>query len=526
MSVQRVLIDGEWKPSVGDRTFHAVNPATEEALSEAFPISPWAEVERAIDAAAMAAAEMTLKPMSTIAAFLEAYADAIEGNRDKLVEAAHLETALPVAPRLRDAELPRTTGQLRQAAKAARDGSWSVPTIDTQNNIRSMYEPIGPAVVIGPNNFPFAFNSVAGGDFAAAIAAGNPVIAKAHPSHPTTTKLLAEAAFDAVKATGLPRAFVQLIYRTSREDGLKLVSHPKVGATGFTGSRTAGMALKEAADRVGKPIYLEMSSINPVVMLPGVLEERLDAVAEEFSTSCLMGSGQFCTNPGLVVLPAGPLGERFVGAVKGRFEASAVGTMLAEGVQKGFLEAVEIIRKSGGTLVTGGESGGGKGYCVRNTLITVTAKKFLNDPHAFQTEVFGNGSVFVLADGIEEMLAVIEQLEGNLTGSIYSHTHGTDDPLYDQLAPVLRTKVGRLLNDKMPTGVAVSPAMNHGGPFPATGHPGFTAVGIPASIHRFARLASYDNVRPNRLPALLQDQNPTGAWRFVDLQWRRDSVSR
>lgn len=526
MSVQRVLVDGEWRASVGSRTFQAVNPATTEALPEAYPISPWTEIQQAIDSAYAAAVELRSMPVSSIASFLDLYAEGIESRAEELVDAAHTETALPASPRLKDAELPRTTGQLRQAATAVREGSWSVPTIDSQNNIRSIYEPIGPAVVIGPNNFPFAFNSVAGGDFAAAVAAGNPVIAKGHPSHPRTTQILAEVAHEAVGASGLPAGFVQLIYRTSREDGLKLVSHPKIGATGFTGSRTAGMALKEAADRVGKPIYLEMSSINPVLILPGSLEERLDALADEFTASCLMGSGQFCTNPGFVVLPAGKLGDAFVSAVKERFEKAPSGTMLAEGVRKGFIEAIDIIRKAGGKLVTGGEGGGGKGFCVRNTLLSVTAKKFLGDPHAFQTEVFGNGSVFVLADGVDEMLAVVDYLEGNLTGCIYSNTHGADDPLYDRLAPALRTKVGRLLNDKMPTGVAVSPAMNHGGPFPATGHPGFTAVGIPASIHRFSRLASYDNVRPHRLPPLLRDENPTRAWRFVDKQWTRESVKR
>ncbi|MDQ3332770.1 MAG: aldehyde dehydrogenase (NADP(+)) [Planctomycetota bacterium] len=524
MSVRPVLIRGEWMPSTDVKTFHAVNPTTTEPLADEFPVSPWAEVESAIEAASAAAVTLRGANRELFATFLESYAAQIEARADALVETAHLETALAISPRLRDVELPRTTWQLRQAAAAARDGSWAVATIDTAAKIRSIYEPLGPVVVIGPNNFPFAFNSVAGGDFAAAVASGNPVIAKAHPSHPLTTTLLAEAALEAVLEAGLPPAFVQVIYRTSREDGLRLVRHPKIGGTGFTGSRTAGMALKEAADRVGKPIYLEMSSINPVVVLPGALEERRDSLADEFTSSCLMGSGQFCTNPGLVLLPAGKRGDAFVAAVKKRFEAAPVGTMLAEGVRKGFLDALEIIRKAGGTLVTGGEGGGGKGFCVRNTLLTVSGKQFVENPHAFQTEVFGNGSVFVLAEGLDEMLTVVERLEGNLTGCIYSDTKGSDDAAYDRLAPALRTKVGRLINDKMPTGVAVSPAMNHGGPFPATGHPGFTAVGIPASIHRFARLACYDNVRSHRLPALLRDENPTGVWRLIDKQWTRESI--
>ena len=524
MPTRSVLVAGNWRPSKGTKTFRATNPATTEPLPDEYPVSPWAEVEEAIDAAFDAAVQLRGVSGSLFADFLDRYAANVEARAEELIATAHAETGLPVSPRLKDAELPRTVGQLRQAAAAARDGSWALPTIDTKLGLRSVLEPLGPVVVMGPNNFPFAFNSAAGGDFAAAVAAGNPVIAKGHPSHPTTTRLFAEAAYAAATAAGLPPAFVQLIYRTSREDGLKLVSHPKIAATGFTGSRTAGLALKEAADRAGKLFYAELSSINPVVILPGALDERADAIADEFTASCLMGAGQFCTNPGLVIAPAGERGEAFVAATAERFGKAPVGTLLAEGVQTGFLDAVKTLAKAGAKLATGGEAGGGKGYCVKNTLLTTTAKEFLAAPHAFQTEVFGNGSLVVLADGEAEARAVIDALEGNLTGTIYSDTRGSDDPLYDRLAPALRAKVGRLLNDKMPTGVAVSPAMNHGGPYPATSHPGFTAVGVPGSLRRFAMLASYDAVRPHRLPPILRDENPTGASRLVDGEWTRGVV--
>jgi NADP-dependent aldehyde dehydrogenase len=526
VAVRPVLIQGEWRASEGARSFRASNPATAEPLADEFPVSPWSEIETAVDAASAAAVQLRGTNRELFATFLEGYAANIEARSEALVEAAHRETALPVSPRLRDGELPRTVGQLRQAAEAARDGSWAVPTIDVAANIRSLYESLGPVVVIGPNNFPFAFNSIAGGDFAAAVAAGNPVIAKAHPSHPLTTTLFAEAAYEAVRDAGLPGAFVQLIYRTSREDGLKLVSHPKIGATGFTGSRTAGMALKEAADRAGKPIYLEMSSINPVIMLPGALDERLDALVDEFCASCLMGTGQFCTNPGLVVLPAGKSGEAFIAAVAKRFDKSPCGTLLAEGVRTSLLEAIKTLATAGAEVVTAGDPPSGSGFCVNNTLLRTTAKKFNANAPTFQTEAFGNANLCVTSESVDETLALIDNLEGNLTGCIYSDTQGSDDAAYSRLAPALRPKVGRLLNDKMPTGVAVSPAMNHGGPFPATGHPGFTAVGIPASIHRFARLACYDGVRSHRLPALLRDENPTGVWRFVDANWTRESIAR
>ena len=398
-----------------------------------------------------------------------------------------------------------------------------MPTLDRQRNIRSLYLPLGPVAVFGPNNFPLAFNSVAGGDFAAAIAAGCPVLAKANTSHPGTTRLLAEEAFLAVQETGLPPATVQLLYRTSHADGERLVAHPLLGATAYTGSRAAGLVLKAAADRAGKPIYLELSSINPVVILPGALRERASRIAEEFLGSCLLGTGQFCTNPGLVLLLDGPEAQAFVQEVARRFQAAPVGTLLSAGVLQSLEESVARLQAAGAVVVAGGRPGGGAGFSFQNTLLTTTGQRFLQRPHELQTEAFGNASLFVLCRDPEELEQVLGALEGNLTGSFYTDTAGSDDGLYARLEPILRGKVGRLLNDKMPTGVAVSPAMNHGGPYPATGHPGFTAVGIPASLRRFAMLACYDNVRPERLPPELRDSNPSGTlWRFVDGHWTRD----
>jgi NADP-dependent aldehyde dehydrogenase len=433
---------------------------------------------------------------------------------------AHRETALPIKPRLRDVELPRTVNQLRQAAAAARDGSWAMPTIDTKLNIRSCFSAIGPVIVFGPNNFPFAFNSISGGDFAAAIAAGNPVIAKANSSHPGTTRLFGGIAQRASEASGMPAATVQLIYRTSHADGERLVSDARTGATGYTGSRPAGLKLKAAADAAGKPIYLELSSINPVVILPGALRERSDAVADEFTTSCLMGTGQFCTKPGLVLLLAGNEAEMFVQALVKRFKNAPVGTLLSSRVWESLSDSVKALQGAGAEILVGGDNGAGKGHSFANTLLRVRGSQFLENAHGFQREAFGNASLIVVADDAGQAAIIIDRLEGNLTGCVYSSTNGEDDRVYDQLATHLRARVGRLLNDKMPTGVAVSPAMNHGGPYPATGHAGFTAVGIPASLRRFAALECYDNVRPSRLPAILQDKNPTGAtWRTIDGAW-------
>ncbi len=517
MTTHPILIDGQWRPSAGTQVFQAVNPKTKEPLPENYPVSPWSEVEEVIQVAARAAETVRNWPGSRFADFLEAYANLIEERAAELIAMANQETGLPVQPRLKDVELPRTTNQLRQAAKAARDGSWAEPTIDTATNIRSILGPIGPVAVFGPNNFPYAYNGIAGGDFASAVAAGNPVIAKGHSSHPGTTRLFAEAAHQAAVATKMPNGFVQLIYRTGHSDGAKLVSHPLLGGIGYTGSRSAGVVLKEAADRVGKPIYLELSSINPVYFLPGALAERGAALAEQFATSCLMGVGQFCTNPGLVIALAGPHTEEFIRDTTARFSAAPVGTLLSEGVQNNLHSGIQTLVKHGATLLTGGAIGGGAGFSCQNTLLRVSGERFVKTSEALQTEAFGNASLIVVAKDEAELLAITRCLEGNLTGSIYSSTDGSDDALYDRVVNILRLKVGRLLNDKMPTGVAVVASMNHGGPFPATGHSGFTAVGFPASIRRFAMLQCYDAVRLNRLPAALQNKNPTGTlWRRVD----------
>ena len=525
MSVHSVLVGGKWISSAGSKTFQAVNPATGEALPGEYPVSPWPEIERAIQAAAAASKEMHGWPGERFAAFLERYAARIEARKADLVQQAHLETALPAEGRLGNTELPRTINQLKSAAAAARSESWRCPTIDSKSNIRSQFAAIGPVVVFGPNNFPHAFNGISGGDFAAAVAAGNPVIAKAHPSHPGTSRIFAEEALEAAKETKMPAGFVQMIYRTEHADGAKLVSHPLIGATGYTGGRHTGLVLKEAADRVGKPIYLELSSINPVVILPGAFAERGEKLADEFTSSCLMGTGQFCTNPGLVLFVKSPATEQFREQVRQKFAAAPVGTLLGPSVTKSLEQGVKTLAAHGATILTGGEAGGGKGASFQNTLLSTTAEKFLSDPESLQTEAFGNASLFVECSSPEQLVQVLEAMEGNLTGCIYSDTAGSDDGLYQQVVPALRQRVGRLLNDKMPTGVAVSPAMNHGGPFPATGHPGFTAVGIPAAIHRFGMLQSYDNVRESRLPCTLKNKNPGGVWRNIDGAWTQADVT-
>jgi 2,5-dioxopentanoate dehydrogenase len=522
MSLEPVLIAGEWRQAHNPAgKFSAVDPATKSPLPESYPVSSLDDVTAAFDAARTAVVALRAVPLENIARFLEDYATRLEARADALVETAARETGLLPSPRLRAVELPRTTNQLRQGAAAVRDRSWCHATIDSKANLRSKYAALGgPVVVFGPNNFPFAFNSVAGGDFVAAIAAGNPVIGKANTGHPGTSKLLAEAALEAARASGLPAAMVQLLYRTPPEVGFKLVSHPAVGATGFTGSKNAGLQLKEAADRAGKPIYLEMSSVNPLFILPGALDERGAAVAKELADSCMMGAGQFCTRPGVTIVEQGARGEVLIAEVAALFEKGTPGTLLGGGGLTAIAAGLDELVKHGARVVTGGTAVEGGRYAFANTLLRTTGDAFLAAPHALQTEAFGTVNMVIVARDLAQMTEIAGQLEGNLTGCIYSDTTGKDDVAYATLASVLRPRVGRLLNDKMPTGVLVSPAMNHGGPFPATGHPGFTAVGIPASLLRFAALHSYDNVRAHRLPEELADRNPTGKmWRLVDGEW-------
>lgn len=524
MTVEPVLIAGEWRaPRDPQGTLQNENPSTRQLLSQVFPVTGRLDVEDAIAAGKAAARELRNVPVGRIADFLDALADGMEEQSGPLVEMAHAETGLPVEPRLNSIELPRTTDQLRQAAAAARDGSWRRATIDTGSNIRSMLGPLdAPVVVFGPNNFPFAFNSASGGDFAAAIAAGNPVIAKANTGHPGTTRLIADIALKVLQDLDLPSAMVQLLYRTPRDVGALLVSHPDIGATGFTGSKAAGLQLKAAADQAGKPIYLEMSSVNPVFLLPGALRERGAELAAEFYASCAMGAGQFCTNPGLVILQDDETGREFIKEASRLFDEGAPQVLLGAGGPGDIAASVATLTDAGAALVTGGSQADVPGYAFENTLLTVSGKEFLQDPDVMQTEAFGTVSLLVLADDQDQMAAIAGSMEGNLTGCIYSRGDGEDDEAYDTVAAELRSRVGRLLNDKMPTGVAVVPSMNHGGPFPATGHPGFTAVGIPASLPRFAALHCYDEVRPHRLPPELRDGNPTGLWRLVDGQWTRD----
>jgi len=526
-SPQPLLIAGSWQPAQELRgSFRAANPTTGEPIGPSYPICGEADLETALAAAVEAADALAATPPARIADFLQAFAQAIEQDADTLVALAHEETALPAATRLAKVELPRTTGQLRQAAAAVRSFSWTRPVIDRAAGIRSHFAPLGkPVLVFGPNNFPFAFNAIAGSDFASAIAARNPVIAKAHPAHPATSERLAQLAHQALLASSLPAAAVQMLHHFDGELGLKLAGDRRLGALGFTGSRNAGLALKAAADQGGIPAFVELSSVNPVFLLPGALAERGEALAAELHASCTMGSGQFCTNPGIVVVPAGDAGDAFVARTTALFAADAPHVLFTAGGVEHLDRAVNDLRAAGAQLLAGGAPAG-PGYRYQATLLDVDARQFIERAEALQGEAFGPACLLVRTDDLAQMAELAGCFEGNLTGTLYRATDGSDDAalLGSGLLPALRKRVGRLIANKMPTGVAVSPAMNHGGPFPSTGHPGFTAVGMPAAIHRFAALHCYDNVADTLLPPELRDRNPGGVLRQIDGQWQDGDV--
>ena len=515
MMLARVLIDGQWRDAAASGRFRALDPASGEACAEEFPISSAADLEAALAAASAAAPRLAATAPEAIADFLERYAAGIEAEAETLSALASRETGLPAATRLAGNELPRTCNQLRLAAAAVRQRSWTQPVIDTAAGLRSSLGPIGkPELVFGPNNFPLAFHAISGSDFASAIAARNPVIAKGHPNHPGTGRALAQIAHRAAAEAGLPAASIQFVHHFESADGLALCGDPRLGAIGFTGSRQAGLALKAAADAAGIPFFGELSAINPVLMLPGALAERGAALAEEYFGSCTLGSGQFCTNPGLLIVPGGGDGDAFVAAAAARFAAAAPALMFSEAVLAALEQGMATLRAAGARLVAGAGERHGPGLRFTPSLLEVDAASFLAAPDALQTEVFGPVGLILRSPDEATTLRIIETLVGSLTGSIYSAA--SDQPQAARLARALRPHVGRLIANRMPTGVAVSAAMNHGGPYPSTTSRSFTSVGMPAAIRRFAALQCWDHAPDAWLPDELKDANPHRVWRLVD----------
>ncbi|MFN9368904.1 MAG: aldehyde dehydrogenase family protein [Planctomycetia bacterium] len=521
--IQPVLIDGAWCTATSAETFRAFDPTTGAARETPWPVSAWADVDRALDAAARAAVELRRLPSAAGAAFLERYAERLAGIADELAGLAHAETGLAMRPRLLEVELPRMLDQLRQAAAAAREGSWRMAMIDTQRNIRSCAVGLGPVVVFPPANFPLAFGAVTGGDFAAAIAAGNPVIAKAHPGCPAVSARAAREAVAAVRETGLPAAAVQLLHGIAPADGDRLVADPRIGASGFTGGQEAGKRLFAAASAAGRVIWVEMGSINPVVLLPGAIAERPGDLAGELTASVTGSAGQFCTKPGVVLLVDDEAAGAFVAAVRERFAAIGPQVLLGPTGRRRLVDAIGRLQEAGAEVLVGSAGTTEPGPCTHvPTLLEVSGSEALNDPERLIVEAFGNATLLIRCRSIEEIGMLIGRIEGALAASLYRATDGRDDAAVAALAPLVVERAGRVIENRMPTGLAVTPPMQHGGPWPSASPPFFSAVGFPWSILRFARRVCFDGFGQGRLPDILRDSTPQERpWRFVDGGWTR-----
>ncbi len=512
------------------RTFHAVSPLGGQRLEPAFHECSLAEVERALLAAEDAFSIYRKVSTETRAAFLEKIAEEIVALGDALLQRAHLETGLPL-DRL-TGERGRTAGQLRLFAAVVREGSWCDPRIDPalpdrqplpRPDLRRMLIPLGPVIVFGSSNFPLAF-SIAGGDTASALAAGCPVIVKAHRAHPGTGELVAGAIARAATSCGLPAGVFSMLHGSGEEIGTALVRHPLARAAGFTGSRTAGRALFNAANARPDPIpvFAEMSSLNPLFVLPGALRERGTQIAEGLKGSVTLGVGQFCTKPGLVFAIGGPDLTAFTAHFERAIQAAAPATMLHPGICRSFHEGLDALARIPGVVAlatadldpdpakTQGEA----------TVFATDAENFLTQ-RALHEEVFGPFTLLVDATDPQELLRIARSLEGQLTATL----HGTAEDLADaaELIAILERKAGRLVVNGFPTGVEVSPAMQHGGPYPATTDERFTSVGT-AAIQRWARPVCYQNFPANALPPELQNENPKGVMRLVDNKLTRDAV--
>jgi NADP-dependent aldehyde dehydrogenase len=453
------------------------------------------------------------------ATFLETIAERILGIGDLLIERAAAESGLPTA-RL-TGERMRTVNQLRLFAKVVRDGHWLEATLDPalpqrtppRPDLRMRKIPLGPVAVFGASNFPLAF-SVAGGDTASALAAGCPVVVKAHNAHLGTSELVAKAVQQAVADCGLPEGVFSMLIGEGNQIGQSLVSHPAIKAVGFTGSRQGGLALMRiAAEREEPiPVYAEMSSINPTYMLPGALAENGARLAQGFVDSLTLGVGQFCTNPGLVIGLAGEQFDAFREAAAAALQGKGAGTMLTEGIHKAYLSGIE--RRSGipGVQLVARGNAEGAGCAAQAALYQSDADTYLDNP-ALEEEIFGPSSLLVSCRDEAELLEVTRHLEGQLTATV--HATAADRSIAAALLPSLERKVGRILFNGFPTGVDVSHAMVHGGPFPATSDSRTTSVGATA-IERFLRPVCYQDVPSELLPQELRDDNPLGLARVID----------
>lgn len=519
------MIDGSILVGKADRRsttlFHAVNPATGETMPQAFCETSAKDVADACALAASAADAFAGLSPDSRATFIEAAADAILAVGDMLIETAIVETGLP---RVRlEGERMRTVNQLRMFATEVRDGAWLDVTIDTarpdrtppRSDLRRMNHALGPVAVFGASNFPLAF-SVGGGDTAAAFAAGCPVVIKGHPAHPATGELVARAIRSAVQSCNLPEGVFSFLPGRSNDLGGAVVADPRITAVGFTGSRSGGLALVEIASKrpVPIPVYAEMSSINPVVLLPTALDARAEALGAAFIGSLTMGAGQFCTNPGLVIALDSPALDRFVVAASAALSAMEPSVMLTPAIHAAFgagvaaLEAIDLVAHA-----ASGQASTEPNRC-SGRLFQTTDAAFVADK-TLGHEIFGAAAIIVRCSSLDAMISVIASLEGQLTATL--QLDADDEATAAMLLPLLAGKVGRVLANGWPTGVEVTHAMVHGGPFPSTSDGRTTSVGTLAMV-RFLRPVCYQDIPDALLPPPVQAGNPWRVPRRVDGQ--------
>ncbi|MEV4953544.1 aldehyde dehydrogenase (NADP(+)) [Paenarthrobacter nitroguajacolicus] len=516
------LIAGQPVVGKGKTTF-GFNPATNQALEPSYTLLTEEQLKAATAAAKEAYASFSTLDPEAHASFLDAIAENIEAIGDELIVRAGQETGLPAA-RLQG-ERARTTGQLRLFANVVRQGDFRGVRIDPalpdrtpmpRADIRQRQIPLGPVAVFGASNFPLAF-STAGGDTASALAAGCPVVFKAHNAHPGTSELVGQAIVKAVKDAGLHPGVFSLIYGPGASIGQALVSDPAIKAVGFTGSQSAGVALmRTAAARMEPiPVYAEMSSLNPVFVFDGALNgsaEQIDALAQRYVTAVTGSSGQLCTSPGLLFAPEGEAGDKLAAAV-GRAVAACSGqTMLTEVIASSWNAGAEALGKAEGVDVIGQGTPGGTENAPAPTIFGTDVQQFVNN-HVLHQEIFGAASLVIRYSSVEDLVQAASRIEGQLTASLQLTEE--DYPTAAALLPVLEQKVGRIIVNGWPTGVEVGHAMVHGGPFPATSDTRTTSVGTLA-IKRFLRPVAYQNLPQELLPESLQDANPWHLNRRID----------
>jgi NADP-dependent aldehyde dehydrogenase len=502
-----LLIGAAAMPGTGG-SFQGINPATGEAMAPRFTSAGVTEVERACALADAAFDVYRETTPEARAIFLETIADNIQALGDALIERAVAESGLPTA-RIAG-ERGRTTGQLRLFASVVRDGSWMDLRIDPampdrtplpRSDLRLRMIAIGPVAVFGASNFPLAF-SVAGGDTASALAAGCPVVFKGHPAHPGTSELIGRAIQQAVASCGLPEGVFSLLSGVGNALGSALVADPRICAVGFTGSRSGGLALLGIAQQrpVPIPVYAEMSSINPVLLMPGALAARGAAIGKAFAGSLTMGAGQFCTNPGLVLAIPGPGLDSFIGAASDALQAGSATTMLTKGIAQAYQSGVERVAGTAGVETVARGGNGTTATSAPAALFATDAETFLAN-HSLENEVFGAAALVVRCPDLATMRRVMQRTEGQLTVTLQMDAGDTDDAR--TLLPVLERRCGRILVNGWPTGVEVGHAMVHGGPFPSTSDARTTSVGTLA-IRRFLRPVCYQDMPVELLPQALK----------------------